>query len=235
MMLFALFYRQLYQANIMMNYMHLPIHRIMKKLRRNKVLVQASVGFLIIIQVLFVSRNFLSQSQNFAFDSFTKNAQLIQGIFYSLSYIVLGFFSIKMTKMSFNYIDILDTRYFINSFRIKLILASVCAPLICGFLIGVYLSVVWLFHMYKGTNCSPFYAGIYTYNYGFMTWCTQAMPLLVIWIVWFLVSELKIRDDDDSQNGAISEEGSKKNATFIRVATGIIGNSQFFDEEQIID
>ena len=65
-------------------------------------------GFIILFQVMFAMKEILFKAQNFDVDGFMKNVQLAKGIFYVSTYIVLIFLSIKMSIMSFSYIDILD-------------------------------------------------------------------------------------------------------------------------------
>ena len=118
-----------------------------------------------------------------------------QSFINDLIYILLIFLSVKLVHMSFKYIDILNARYQIKVLQVKLILSTVYFPLILGFVFAFFLETMWLYRIFSGTNCSSVYANLIGFNFYNLCWCSQGMSLIVIWIIWFLASEITVRYD----------------------------------------
>lgn len=75
-------------------------------------------------------------------------------IVYIFTYSVLSFLILKITRLSFNYIDVLNERYLINPMKIKVILSSVFIPLVFGFVLGISIEITWIYNLFAGQNCS---------------------------------------------------------------------------------
>ena len=86
-------------------------------------------------------------------DSF-KSFYLAKTVLFVLAYLLLIYFSIKITVMSFQYIDILNARYDVSVSKVKIVFASFFFPLVLGFAIGIYLEVMWVWRLYSDEDCT---------------------------------------------------------------------------------
>lgn len=125
----------------------------------------------------------------------------------------LIFLSMKLLLLSFRYIDILGSRYQINTSRGKLILSAIYVPLMLGFAISIFLEIVWIYRMFSGTNCSTSYSYLTSLNYYNICWSSQGLSQIVIWIIWCLASEMndKLMEDNEAafDNSCNREDDSK--------------------------
>ena len=200
MAMFTLFYRLLYQANIMISYQHLEIERIIKKLRKNKILILFSCSFIGCFYILRVIQNLIVGQGDPSITYSFKVYNCLQTIFNVTICSVLIFLSIKLFVLSFRYINILSARYQLNVTKVKIILSVIYIPLMCGFAISIFLETMWIYRMMSGTNCSKYFKFLTDFNYYNMCWTTQCLSFIVIWIIWFLAADMMGSDGDDEDD-----------------------------------